>query len=405
METSEAAPLPPTPVGSDGSAARAPLRVVHLIVGLAVGGAERALVRLIEDTRGTAVHTVLVLTDIDAMAAPMLAAGAQVRHIGSRRGRISLALVRAACTAIIEARPDVVHAWMWHACALWSACSFDPRVRRVPCVWGIRASLERGDAPSLSSRLALRAARMGSGRAEAIVYNSVRARQQHEASGFAAARALTVHNGVEVRDPGWVAERRAELRARIGATEGQCVFMHVGRPHPDKGVVAFLRAAQEVRARFPSARFVRVGTPSKATGQEAEAAQMERSEWLLHAGEQADPMAWLAAADVCVMSSTRESCPNVVIESMAVGTPVIATDVGDAQLLVAQAGWVVPARDQPALAAAMCAAAAEPPEARRARGALGRARVSAEFRREAVAARYLQLWRDVIRRRAAAPPA
>jgi len=385
-----------------------PLRVAHLIVGLARAGAETALLRLILDTRGTVQHHVIGMTNERALAADIEAAGARVTVLGSSRKVPSPMLPWDASRALVSDSPDVVHVWMLHAAALWSMCLADSRVRRIPCVWGIRSSLDSGT-QSVSMQLALACARASSAYPRAIMFNSEFARAQHARAGFCMERTSVTHNGVDVPDEGNMAQWREAIRARIGVTADTIVFAHVARAHPDKGVGSFVQAAEIVRAQLGErAVFVRVGKPGWETGQRSVDIALERSPLIYHAGEQRDARPWLAAADVCVMSSLRESCPNVVLEAMSVGTPVVATDVGDAALLVGECGWVVQPNSPRALADAMIAAASRVAHlSDRARLFLGcRAAVTSRHSREEVARKQVAVYEDVInRRRGDEPPA
>jgi len=391
--------------GSEQPGAR-PLRVAHLIVGLARAGAETALHRLILDTRGAIQHHVIGMTNERALAAEIEAAGARVTILGSSRRIPSPMLLWHATRALLSDRPDIVHVWMLHAAALWSICRADARVRRIPCVWGIRSLLDSGGS-SVSMQLALACARASSGYPRAIMFNSECARMQHARAGFCTERTSVTHNGVDVPDEGNIAQWREVIRARIGVNGDTIVFVHVARAHPDKGVGNFIQAAEIVRARLGErAVFVRVGKPGWETGQRSADIALERSPLIFHAGEQRDARPWLAAADVCVMSSVTESCPNVVLEAMSVGTPVIATDVGDAALLVGEFGWVVQPNSPRTLAEAMITAAARlaQPDDRARLFVECRAAVHSRHSREEVARKQMAVYRDVINSRLGGEP-
>ena len=152
---------------------------------------------------------------------------------------------------------------------------------------------------------------------------------------------------------------------------GDPVILAVGRLHPQKDYPTLIRAFARVRETLP-ARLLILG--AVARGHEALRADLERLADELGVRDHVDfhgfvknPYAYMARADVYVLSSRWEGLPNTLIEAMAVGTPVVSTDCpsGPAEILDGGAyGALVPVGDADALARAIVATLEDPPESR-----------------------------------------
>jgi glycosyltransferase involved in cell wall biosynthesis len=176
-----------------------------------------------------------------------------------------------------------------------------------------------------------------------------------------------------------VARRRGEgraLRARLGL-DGVPLVGVVGRLDPIKGHDLFIEAAALVARLRPDVRFAVVGGEVCAAdaGHGAVLASRARrlglDRALLLTGHQDDAIPWLDAFDVVVVPSRCEAGPLVLGEAMALGKPVVATDVPGAAGVIehGRTGLLVPHPDPQAMAAAMLDLLAEPERA----AALGRA--------------------------------
>ena len=115
-------------------------------------------------------------------------------------------------------------------------------------------------------------------------------------------------------------------------------------------------------------------------------------------GERADVPICLAAMDIFCLSSRTEGFPNVVGEAMAMGLPCVVTDVGDAAMLVADAGLVVPKENSVALAQGLSRVLRMTPAARQQLGQQAKARIQAEFTMERARERFEELYEQVIER-------
>lgn len=149
---------------------------------------------------------------------------------------------------------------------------------------------------------------------------------------------------------------RLEARRALGLADDARVALFVGRLEPQKGIRELLDAFEGVRARVPGATLVLVGD-----GVSAAEVRVRGARWGKGAARVVGPRApadvarWMAACDVLTLPSWAEGTPNVVLEALASGRPVVATRVGGIPdvLRDPRSGLVVPPRDAPALASAL----------------------------------------------------
>ena len=171
---------------------------------------------------------------------------------------------------------------------------------------------------------------------------------------------------------------RAAARRALGLPEGRPIALYVGNLKAEKGVLDLATAWADVLGNPPAASsplliFVG-GGPAKG---ELEQATQRLGDGVRVVGPQplASVPTWLAACDVLVLPSHAEGTPNVVLEALACGRRVVATNVGGIPDLITSdvLGALVPARDPKALAVALAHALATPyvPEQVAALGARG----------------------------------
>jgi glycosyltransferase involved in cell wall biosynthesis len=191
---------------------------------------------------------------------------------------------------------------------------------------------------------------------------------------------------------------QAAARAALGLPAEGRLIVSVGHLSPRKGFHRVLRALPEVLEGAPDARFVIIGGPGAEADNEAELRRLAGEPALagrvVFAGSQPPETVatWLNAADLFVLASDYEGCPNVVWEALASGLPVVAARVGEVPRMVpAFAGHLIEeADDLPALREALSAGLA---------GGHDRAAIRRWAERhgwEGVAARVFEEWRAAI---------
>jgi glycosyltransferase involved in cell wall biosynthesis len=195
-------------------------------------------------------------------------------------------------------------------------------------------------------------------RVDALIVNSdeIRDGWVRSAPWFPADAVHVVLNGLTIPPPLSDGERSA-LRAELGAAPAGLLVAGAGHVHRRKGFDLLLDAF--ARAAVPGAGAVIVGDGPEMAALRARAAALGIEDRVRFAGYRGDVPRLLAACDTFVLASRNEGMANVMLEAMAAGTPVVATDVSGVRGALGEragrpaAGWIVPPDDAPAMAAAI----------------------------------------------------
>jgi N-acetylglucosaminyldiphosphoundecaprenol N-acetyl-beta-D-mannosaminyltransferase len=176
-----------------------------------------------------------------------------------------------------------------------------------------------------------------------------------EVEGMRPDKLVVIPNGVDLtrfdcayrHDP-----ERTRIRAALGIQPDQLFVLTIARLHPQKGHTYLIDAMPTVLAQHPQAHLICVG---EGPLHEVLVAQIERrglGRQVRLVGRRTDIPQVLAAADLFVLPSISEGMPNVVLEAMAAGTPVVATAVDGTRELIheGQTGRLVAAQQTAPLA-------------------------------------------------------
>jgi glycosyltransferase involved in cell wall biosynthesis len=221
----------------------------------------------------------------------------------------------------------------------------------------------------------------------AIIANCDEVRKQLVREGVPPPKITTIYNGLDTRrvivKPG---ATRDEMLAGLGLPrDGRRSFVTiVANIRAVKDHATFLRAARRVRATLPSAGFVIAGAGELTDSTRELAAQLNLQDDVFFIGPCERVAELLSVSDVCVLSSVSEGFSNAILEYMAAGRPVVATDVGGAREAVVEGetGYLVQRGDDRAMAERIAELLQDPPRAR-AMGERGRSLIDSRFSCEA----------------------
>lgn len=369
------------------------LRVLHVIPGLPVGGAERTLFRLVDSLEREGIESSVVsLTTLGEIGLALQRRGVKVCAL-QISGLFGLARGFARLRRVIRrTRPDVLQTWLYAGdlSGTLASLGLHPVV-----VWNVRSSdmtqgTDRTTAviPWLSklSRLP-----------NVIVTNSKAGRIYHESRGYRPKSWRLIPNGVDTELFSPSASGRSKTRTELGIHDDQFVFGIVGRYDRVKNHDGALRLASALCKDRRDVHFIFVGrgldsANSVISNVIRDLGIPDRCHLL---GERSDIADIYPAFDVFLSTSLSEGLPNCIAEAMATAVPCAATDVGDTRDLIGNTGLVFRPNDLDAAAAACIDLISRTQVEREQLGNAARQRITSMYAIEAETSAYATLYREL----------
>ena len=379
-----------------------PIRLLVVVGSLNRGGCERHLLQVLPAFDGRRIRTeVFVITEPGVLAESMETSGVRVRTpwIPIRPGRWLLTRVLRLGLVSLQLwlhllihRPDIVHFFLPASYLVGAPMAILAGVR---CRLMSRRSLNRYQA---AHPIAARIERLLHRWMSAIIGNSqsvVRELVQQE--GVALKDAALIYNGVCHAAELEPAERN-DCRDGLGIGRETFALVVVANLIPYKGHVDLLQALARASGDLPSDWVLLVVGRDDGIGEALVdlASELGVARHVRFLGERDDVESILSAADIGLLTSHEEGFPNVVLEGMAAGLPMVVTDTGGnpEAVMDGETGWVVPVGDPERLSQAIVELASNP-QRRRAFGKEGRHRALERFGMESCVTNYQRLYEAV----------
>jgi glycosyltransferase involved in cell wall biosynthesis len=179
-------------------------------------------------------------------------------------------------------------------------------------------------------------------------------------------------------------------RRDLGVPDDALVAIQVGVFRPEKNQVGALESFARVRERVEEAHILFVGIGETQAAIERRAAELGDG-WAHFLGVRTDVAALLSLADIALLPSLSDAMPMVVLEAMALGVPLVATDVGDVRSALADVAGICVAPGDPEAFAGACVRLLTNPELRAEMARAGATRAR-EFDSSVMCRRYAALF-------------
>lgn len=356
-----------------------PLSVCLVVSSLEFGGAERQVVELVRSFDQTRIKPFVISLSNKVPLSKMLPNNAECLSIVAKKGRFDVSVIFRVAEVLRQREIDVAHAFLFDAEVITRLAARFTSVKLV-----VASERNTNYSQPAFQKLALKVTQPFF---DVMIANSEAGKQFNVTTrGINPSRIEVVRNGVDVKRFSPNLAAGAAIRAELGIAASDPVIGMVGSFKFQKGHEFFLRMAAEVRKEFPNAWFLVLGeVPERADPTYyhetlALAKSLNLGDRCRFLGARNDMDAVYNSFDVMTLLSRHEGTPNVVLEAMASGVPVVATDVSDNRFIIEEGvtGHIVPVGDV-AQPSACVSALLRNPNGRRAMGEKARDHVCSEF--------------------------
>lgn len=376
--------------------------LMFVTTGLAQGGAEAMLIKLIETLDRERFDLVVICVGARAYNSAYLdQLKISTEYLNLQKWyELPKALYKAA-TLASKLKIDVVQGWMYHGNLFAQWISMWSR-QYPPTILGIRQTIPTLWNGSIGASVVVLLDAMLSWRSTAQIFNSKQAIIDHAKFGYRVSRAKMIPNGFDVVKYHCDTNLARDMRSQLDLPSSAFVVGFFARFHPQKDFKLLIQSFAEFVRQMTGkdVRLVLAGTNINTSNKQLH-------QWLSEAGvlhlttllgPRSDIPALLTAIDVfCQTSKFGEGFPNAICEAMLTETICVATNVGETASIIGQTGIVVEQGDMLGIAAGLKTICSMESDAKKQLGAAARNRIMDSYELTGIANQYAALYETVLR--------
>lgn len=314
------------------------MKIVHIVIGLNVGGAELMLKRLVlnSQAKGKFKHEVVSLTDLGVIGFDLQNLGIPVYTL-NMKSAISLLKVYFSLRKILKKiKPDVVQTWMYHSDLIGGLAAKSVGVDNV--IWGIRNTELDSNSGILKKLIRKLCALLSYKIPKKIICVANKAKTVHGNIGYCKEKMLVIPNGFDISRFNVDNELRYRYRNELKIQHDKLVIGNIGRFTPAKNQLNFIKACLILLEKGYDFDVIMAGRDISLNNFEIRKLVSDKENFKL-VGEVHQPENFYNAIDVFCLSSITEGFPNVLGEAMATKRICLTTDAGDAKEILGNCGY------------------------------------------------------------------
>lgn len=370
------------------------MKIVHIIIGLNVGGAELMLKRLVLNSsqKGQFEHVVISLTDRGVIGADLQSQGIKVYSL-RMRSALSIPHTSVKLRKLLKfIKPDVVQTWMYHADLLGGLAARSLGIENI--VWNVRNTTINGRG-IVATSIAKLCAKLSYTIPEKIIYVSNSALKSHQAFGYNNSISLVIFNGFDIDKFNYDSQVRQQYRQAFEISDNDIVIGSVGRFSKSKDHETFIKSIILAKKTKPNIKGLLIGRDIDLNNFNIR--KEDKSNFIV-IGQRADVASLYSCMDIFCLHSLSEGFPNVLGEAMSTGLPCVITRAGDAEHILNQIEYTSNVKDVDSISQSLISIANLSFEERREIGLKNRERIERNFEISGTLEKYLDLYTSIAKK-------
>lgn len=366
-------------------------KILYLITGLHVGGAEMVLYRLLKKLNREKYEPVVV------SIIPIVGIGERIEEEGIKilslnaKFKCNPLIIWRVISIIKKEKPQILHSFLFHANFLGRVIG---KLRNVPIIISSIHSeyfggILREKLLKWTDRFCNITTIVSKGAAERMIDLKVVSKNKLK----------VIYNGIDLENfPFRKLEARTKIRKELNIEENKKILISVGRLHEAKGCPYLIKAMKILKEKYPHILLIVLGEGPEGKKIEEQIKELKLEKNILLLGQKENISEYLNASDVFVMPSLWEGLPIALLEAMACGLPVVATRVGGVPEVVedGKSGFLVELKNPRGLAEKIIKTLEMSEEERKKMGERGRKIVEKKFSIEQMVKEYENLYQELL---------
>lgn len=325
------------------------MKIVHIISGLNIGGAELMMCKLLKELNNNEQY-VINLNKEGVLGQDVRASNTQLINLNINQKLPNPIKLLTLIKCLKKIKPDVIQTWMVHSDLLGGIAG---KIINVPVIWNIRHTKINANNKKYRTSIFINiCALLSKFIPKVIISNSESGKLYHIAKGYSCEKIKVIPNGFDVEKFKPDNIFREKIRNELGVSFDVTLIGLIGRFDELKDHDNYIKAASIISLESENVKFLMCGHNINEGNKSLMMSIINtgRREKFILLNERNDIPELMNSLDILVSSSKSEGFPNTVGEAMACGIPCIVTDVGDSAYLLGKSGCVVPSENPELLA-------------------------------------------------------